>query len=338
MLSYDYFIQFHQYLRENKRYKEEIDLCEYAISSAVWPTGIERQCEALCRWSLAETYFYHIGDAKKAREKYSNFLSYIDEDWSIISADLSRQEVMEDMYVKACLDIGQLAISYDEYFSYIRKSEKARPLTPSQKGQIKAVEYNRNKGLSWCDNIIQLAEVGLSSVKSGAIDRLAGTVAIYSLLLLYTEEIDTPIDALRIALINYSSLVCQLVGESILRCAAKNHPANPDNYRFIFEQAIDLVGEFSEDMEILDEAKDAQNKLIEARSESIDKSNFHKYGYASVSPPNVQDYIPPLVLKEQIKTSLSNVGMQQFPKLGCTTVAMMVLLLLAIITTLILAL
>lgn len=328
MLSYDYFIQTHQYTLENRRFKEAVDLCEYAISSAVWPSSMERQCEALCRWSLAETYFYQIGDAKNARETYMNFLSYVDGDWSMVSANPPQREVMEDMYVKACVDMGQLAISYDEYFYYIKKSEKARPLTEKQKQQFEAMEYNRNHGLSWCDNILQLAQLEHSTVESGGIGRLPCAVAMYSLFLLYPDETDPPIDVLKIALTNYSSFVCRLIDESILHSAAKNHPANPENYRFIFEQAIDLVSGFTDDMETADAAKSAREKLTDAKSNSTDKSNFFNYGYASISPANVPDFIPPLILKEQIKQNLSNAGTQGTLKSGCLPMFILPVLLL----------
>ena len=312
MLSYDYFMQTNQMLTNGKRFKEMIDLCEYAISSAVWPMPLKRQCEALCRWTLAETYYFQIGDAKRARESYISFLKYVDNDMSMITEKPSLQEVMEDMYVKACVDMGQLAISYDEYFFYIKKSTSVRPLTQKQKGQMDNVAYNQIHGVSWCSNIMQLAELESDSIKSGAIDRLPCAAATYALLLIYPET-EPPTDILRIAINNYSTYVCDLIGESILHCAAKKHPANPDNYRFIFEQAIDLVGgEFLEDMETRDIAEDAQKKMVEARSESIDKSNFYRYGYDSIAPAEVPDFIPPLILKEQIKQNLS-----RLPNSGC---------------------
>jgi len=324
MQSYDYFMQTSQMLNDGKRFKEAIELCEYAISSAVWPKPMKRQCEALCRWTMSEIYFYQIGDAKKAREGYTSFLKYVDRDISMITAAPSLQEVMEDMYVKACADMGQLAISYDEYFAFIKKIESVRQLTQKQKDQMGNVEYNRNHGISWCSNIVQLAELEAKSIESGAIDRLPNAVAMYSLLLLFPET-DPPIDVLRIAINNYSSYVCRLIGESFLHCAAKKHPANPDNYRFIVEQAIDMVGEFLGDMETQDEAKDAQKRLIEVRN-GLDKSNFYNYGFASIAPPGVRDFIPPLILKDQIKQRLSNEGMSELSKSGCVAVLVILIL------------
>ncbi|MCL2105831.1 MAG: hypothetical protein FWH26_02030 [Oscillospiraceae bacterium] len=328
MMSHDYFIQTQQMLIEGKRFKEAIDLCEYAIESAVWPTPMTRQCGALCRWNLAETYFYAIGDAKSARDGYIAFLQYVDDDMSMLTIPSAPtlQEAMEDMYVKTCDDMGQLAISYDEYFYYIHKSESVRPLTQKAKNQLEAMEYNRNHGLSWSDNIVQLAELEAESVESNTIDRLPNAVALYSLFLLFPDEIDPTTDTLRIAIKNYSSCVCRLVGESILCCAAKGHPANPDNYRFIFEQAIALVSEYLNDMETHDAATEARDKLVSARSESIDKSNFYNYGYASIAPPGVQDFIPPLVLKEQIRQNLSNPGRAGLPKTGCLPVLLIPIL------------
>jgi len=328
MLSYDYFIQTHQYLLEHRRFKEAVDLCEYAISSAVWPSPMENQCEALCRWSLAETYFYSIGDAKSARESYTSFLDYVDKDWSIITAVASRREVMEDMYTKACFDMGQLAISYEEYFSFMDRSERARPLTQKQKQQKEAVQYNRDHGLSWCDNVVQLAELEAKHVESGNITVLPCAAALYSLFLLY-PEIDPPVDILKIALNNYSSYVCRHIGESILHSAAKNHPANPDNYRFIFDQAIDLMSEFFDDMETDAAARDARSKLIDSKSESIDKSNFFNYGYASTAPANARGFIPPMVLQEQIRENLSRAGAPGPGRAGCAATLMIPILMLS---------
>lgn len=321
MTNSDFFIQTSGLLHTSKRYKEHVELCEFAIASAVWPSSQKRQCEALCRWTLAETYYYSIGDAKKARESYVAFLQFVDNDISMIRAFPTLREVMEDMYVKACTDMGQLAISYDEYFEYIRKSEIVRPLTEKQAGQLASMEYNRTHGISWCNNILQLAELEIRSAESGAIDRLPCAIAMCSLLLLYPET-DAPIDVLRTAITNYSALVCQLVGESFLYCAQRKHPANPDNYRFIFEQAIELVSEYVNDMETQAVAKEAQQRLIEGKSESVDKSNFLKYGYASASPPEAPDYVPPLVLKEKIKKHLTTP--QQNPQSCCLSILLIV--------------
>ena len=317
MLSSDYFIQTNQMLAENKRFKELIEFCEYAISSAVWLTPIERQCEALCRWTLAEHYFFNIGDAKKAREGYKSFLKYVDSDISMITEAPTFKEIMEDMYAKSCVGMGQLAISYDEYFTFIKKIETVRPLTKIQKNQMDNIEYNRYHGVSWCDNIVQSAQLEVKSVDSGALDRLPVAVAISSLLLIYPET-EPPIDILRTAIDIYSVFVCRFIGASVLHCASKKHPSNPDNYRFILEQAIDLVGEFLEDMEIQDIAKEAREKLVKMKRGN-DKSNFYNYGFASIAPPGVTDFIPPLILKEQMKQNLSNPGMPDLPKQGCMT-------------------
>ena len=322
MQNHDYFMQTSQMLLEDKRYKEALELCEYATQNAVWSKPMERQCKALCMWTLAEAYFYQVGDAKSARDKYMLFLEYVDNDISMITAVRSLQEVMEDMYVQTCVNLGQLAVSYDEYFAFISKSESVRPLTQMREEQMHAVEYNRSHGMSWCDNIIQLAEVEARSVESGAIDRLPCAIAMYSLLLHYPET-DPPIEVLRIALNNYSSFICRHVGESILHCAAKEHPANPDNYRFIFEQGIALVGEFLDDMETMDAAKEAQAKLVDAKSDTVDKSNFFNNGYASAAPPNVSDFIPPLILKEQIEKKLGSAGGSGAAKSGCLPVLML---------------
>jgi len=289
---------------------------------------MESQCEALCRWSLAETYFYSVGDAKSARESYTSFLDYVDRDWSIITAVPSRREVMEDMYTKACFDMGQLAISYEEYFTFMDRSEKARSLTQKQAQQREAVQYNRDHGLSWCDNVVQLAELEAKLVESGEVTVLPCAVALYSLFLLY-PEIDPPIEILLLALNNYSSYVCRHISECILHSAAKYHPANPDNYRFIFDQAIDLVGEFFDDMETDAAARDAQKKLIDSKSASIDKSNFFNYGYASVAPANVKSFIPPMVLQEQIKENLSRAGTPGAGRAGCATTLMIPVFLLS---------
>jgi hypothetical protein len=242
---------------------------------------------------------------------------------------------MEDMYVKACFDMGQLAISYDEYFAYIKKGETVRAMTQTQKNKLDAVTYNREHNLSWSDNIVQLAELELKSVESGAPASLPCAVASYSLFLLY-PEVDASVDILRLALQNYSSLVCRLVGESILRCASKNHPANPDNYRFILEQAIALVEEYSDDMETHDAAEEAKAKLINTRSETVDKSKFHINGFDSAAPAGVWDFIPPLVLKEQIKKNLSKPSSGGGGKLGCLPMMLMPLVIGALIVLLLL--
>jgi len=325
MQNHDYFMQTNQMLLEGRRFKEAIELCVYAISSAVWQKPIERQCRALCLWTMAETYFYQVGDAAKAREAYMNFLDYVDSDISMITDAPPLREVMEDMYTRTCINLGQLAISYDEYFSFIKKSEPVRRLTQKHREQMEAVEENRNHGISWSDNVYQLAELELSSVESGDIARLPNAIAMFSLFLSY-PEIDPSIDMLRVAIINYSSFVCKYVGESILNCAAKRHPANPDNYRFIFDTAIALVSEYLDDMETHDTAKEAKEQLLSAMSGSTDKLNFYNNGYDSVAPPDAQGFIPPVVLRKQSAQKLSSPGPSAQSKPGCTSAAVLPIL------------
>ncbi|MCL2807071.1 MAG: hypothetical protein FWD27_02745 [Coriobacteriia bacterium] len=280
---------------------------------------------------LAQTYS-KTGNAVKAREGYISFLNYVDADISMVSAVFQLREVMEDMYTKACHDMGQLAISYDEYFLYIKKIETVRQHTQNQRAQMEAVQSNRNSGASWSDNIYQLAELELTSVESGDLTRLSYAASMFSLYLAY-PQIDPPIDVLRIAIVNYSSFICKLVGESILYCAAKKQPANPDNYRFIYDTALALVSEYLDDMETHDAAKEALDKLTSAMGESVDKLNFHNNGYASVAPSDAHDFTPPLLLQEQMKQTLSTPDSSTKPSRGCVPAAIILLLAIAAIIT-----
>jgi hypothetical protein len=315
MKSHNFFIQTIQMLLEGQRFREAIELCEYAIANAVWEPAMERQSAALCRWNLAEICFYRVGDAERAREEYMGFLRYVDADLSMITDAPPLREVMEDMYCKACIDMGQLAVSYDEYFYYLKKSESVRALTPRQKDVMQAVESNRRENVSWCGNIVQLAQLDADAVESGNIDRIPPARAMYSLILLYPDTIASEADALETltkSIANYSLLTIRLVGESVMRCSAIKHPANPDNYLFIYEQANALVKSYADDMETRAVAKEWLAKLAEVKT-VMEKSKFFEAGYDRIAPPGAAGYIPPVILKVKIKINLGK-------PTGCMTV------------------
>jgi len=375
MLSHDYFMQTHQMLIENKRFKEFIDLCEYAITSAVWTTPMERQCEALCRWALANAYYHNMGDAKRARNGYISFLKYIDSDISMIKAVPSLREVMEDMYVKACMDMGQLAISYDEYFYYIKKIATVRPLTQKQKGIMDGVKFNRDNNQSWWDNVVQLTNLENDSIKSGDKSRLPYALAMHSLVLNFPEVVDgsdeqSQLYNLIAAIKTYEKYLYEFLLDCFDYCVAKHHPIIPENYRFIFEEAIALVQKHIEDMETHDIAAKIHEDIVEFRQEfrdSIAEYNHNFKDYIETGPEEVRDllpprlsrklsikmprmssssiklsipsdYIQPYILQGQIKQNLSktasvgSAGSAGLPNSGCVVVFTIMLALGSIVT------
>ncbi|MDR1594506.1 MAG: hypothetical protein LBS43_08510 [Prevotellaceae bacterium] len=198
---------------------------------------------------------------------------------------------MEDMYVKACEIMGEYAISYSEYETYMHKIGEIRPLTEQQKGQLELIESLRNEGRDWTFNIMQLV------LRYENDNRFGDAASLYSLLLTYRRQLRVSRDDINLAIHNYTANIYNLVLESMSYCKQKTYPCNPYNYLFILEKAIDIICEFQKDMSTKTEADDAIAKLNQQKNslEEIQRravARFYDYtapGY--MSPGQLEEAI-----------------------------------------------
>jgi hypothetical protein len=248
-MDYNFFIKISGTLLADKRLREHIDLCKQASEKAYFP-----QYKILCLYTLACCY-KEAGDAVSNRETLTDLFKILDSDRNIIYQIPSLQEVMEDMYVKACEHMGDCAISYSEYETYMHKIEEVRPLTELQKGQLELIESLKNEGRDWTYNIISLVQRYQNDNKFG------DAATLWSLLLIYRRQLRVSRDDINIAIHDYTATVFNLISECTSYCEQKKHPCHPYNYLFIVEKAIGIAGEFQKDMSTQKEANEAIEKL-----------------------------------------------------------------------------
>jgi hypothetical protein len=286
----------------DKRLREHIDVCKRALNNADFP-----QYKILCMYTLGACY-REVGDAVSTREIDVKLLKTVDSDRSIIYKFPSLQEVMEDMYVKACEAMGQYAISYSEYETYMHKLKEVRPLTEHQKGQIKLIENLKNEGRDWTYNIKALIQNYERNSRFGDI------ASLYSLLLIYRRQLRVSRDNINLAIHNYAANILGLLSECMSYCEQKKYPVNPYNYLFILEKAIDIISEFQTDMSTQKEANAAIVKLTELRNHFEERQrngaeiyfNYNKNGY--LSPRQLEEAIRE---NESEKKTLIPLGFRQ---------------------------
>jgi hypothetical protein len=274
----------------DKRLREHIDFCKRALDSADSP-----QYKILCMYTLGGCY-REVGDAVSTREIKLKLLETVDSDRSIIYKIPSLQEVMEDMCVKSCEIMGEYAISYSEYETYMHKIKEIRPLTELQKGQLELIESLKNEGRDWTYNIMQLVQ---SYQKN---NRFGDAASLNSLLLTYRRQLRVSRDDINLAIYNYAANIYNLVLESMIYCKQKTYPCNPYNYLFILEKAIDLICEFQKDMSTKTEADDAIAKLNQQKNslEEIQRRAVARF-YDYTAP----GYMSPEQLEEAIRENES---------------------------------
>ncbi len=259
-MYYEFFIQTSELLRQSQRFQELLDLCRRAAPAAYF-----RQYRALCMWTQAESYYHNVGDAPTAREKHIEFLDFIDSDRSIIPEVPGLQEVMEDMYVSSCTSMCDLSISYDEFESYMSRSEQVRPLTPNQLGQRELIESMKQEGRDWTFNIIALAArvTNNNEVQAQA-------AALWSLLLYYRRELRVSREDINTAIVNFTMCTLKSIESAVAYSKEARQPCYVYNLGFILDKAIAIDEKFMGDMATKDEAQDAVEHLNRLKTQLID--------------------------------------------------------------------
>ncbi|MDR1879450.1 MAG: hypothetical protein LBQ78_00770 [Tannerellaceae bacterium] len=276
-------------LLPDKRLREHIDFCKRALESADFP-----QYQMLCLSALAGSY-REAGDAVSAREVNIKVLERLDAEKEIIYKAPSLQEVMEDMYVTACEAMGQYAISYSEYETYMNKIKEVRPLTEQQAGQLELVENLKNEGRDWTYNILALANRYQDNTQ------FEEAMALYSLLFIYRRQLRVSRENINLAIHNYTANVLNLISGCIAYCEENGDPCNPYNYLFIIEKAITLVSEFQKDMSTKKEADDAIESLTSLKNafeEELQEKGAEFYDYYSSG-----GYMSPKLLEDEIRNN-----------------------------------
>jgi hypothetical protein len=277
-------------LRADKRMRERIDLCKRALETADFP-----QYKILCIWTLGGC-FGECGDAVSKREEMIKLLEILDSDRSIIYKQPSLQEVMEDMYISACASMGQYAISYSEYETYMHKIKEIRPFTELQKGQIELIENLKNEGRDWAYNIKALVQNYQTD------NRFGDAASLYSLLLIYRRQLRVSRDDINMSIHNYTANILNFVSECMFYCEQKRHPVNPYNYLFILEKAIDTVSEFQKDMSTQKDANEVIENLSVLKNHFEERQRKNAKIYYSY---NKNEYLSPKQLEKEIRKNES---------------------------------
>ncbi|MDL2237385.1 hypothetical protein LJC56_06105 [Christensenellaceae bacterium OttesenSCG-928-K19] len=267
----DDFIQMAQQLTAEHRIKEALDFV-YAHSE---PDNF-RQFRVLCLYTAAGLWQEEAGDGETARQKLFEILQFIEEDMSMITEVPSLQEVMEDMYIKTCELICDMALSYEEYEQHMAKIALIRPYTTFQKGQMELIQNMKDEGQPWVVNMFLLAEryVG-NGVDGQQQDRYANAAALYQLILQNRRLLRPSRADLKIAGGNYGAYMFNLVQKHLSYCHTTSTPCNPDNYLFMLDKARDVLEESKRDVgdpamtdELMTELSRTKTKLLEMKAKA----------------------------------------------------------------------
>ncbi len=277
-----YFFSAFGHLSEGQRLRETVDLCEATVD-----TARDEQFKALCLENLGEYAFFSVGDAELARENCKAAIDMMDADIGVLYSNPmpDRRTLMEDMYIKLCEMMAQLAVSFDEYFEYMEKIKKFRNLTPLQSGQVELVESLKAEGRDWAYNIQGLADRYISSGGFGA------SAALHYLLIANRRQLRLPRGHLEAALVNYSKSVRDNVTKCMSVCNEKRIPCNPYNYLFLVDKAIGTVESCIGDVQNkepvdaeLEALRDLKEKLEEIDRKSAERGyNYTGPGYKSLA-------------------------------------------------------
>jgi hypothetical protein len=257
-----------------------------------------RQFRVLCMYNTAALWLEEAGDGSMARQKFFELLQFIETDMSMITEVPSLKEVMEDMYIKTCVIISDLALSYEEYEQHMAKIEKMRPYTPLQKEQMELIQNMKNEGHSWLVNILSLAERHVSNGQ----DQFGKAAALYQLVLENRRKLRPSRADLKIAAYNYGTTMYNLVQKHLNYCHATKTPCNPDNYLFMLEKTISVLEESKRDvgdLQTTDNCIANLNRMLE-KLMAI-KWNVESTGYNYTRPSSTKNSV---VTEEQMKSKV----------------------------------
>lgn len=220
-----------------------------------------RQFKILCFYTLVETYTMSTCEGELGRLWGGAVLDYLDKHPQIIPELPFLRDVMEDMYVKLCDIMSMLALSYDEYMTYMERVKNVRPWTELQAGQVKLIQSMKEEGHAWHTNIMLLMgryignDFGQSPSNSNA-------AALGQLMLQNRRRLRLPRTVLDTLLQNYPACIHNWVHEAQTFCDANYKPFNAGNFTPTVSRALALLIDCEQDGFDTAEAQKAMRSIL----------------------------------------------------------------------------
>lgn len=239
---------------------------DYALNSARetdYP-----QFKILCLHTVLEVCQYYAGDGEACRAWCLAMLDWTDKNPGVISDIPSLREVMEDMYIKQCLIMADVALSYEEYFEYMEKIKTVRPHTALQSSQMDLIASMRDEGQPWSMNMLLLAAryAGVSG-STGQTSTMYGSAAsLYGLILQNRRKLRLSRTDLKMCVTNYSASIGNLTAQAGNYYMNISGRLEPNDYLFMIDKAIRLINESKSDIMEPDAGNEEIGYLTEQRT------------------------------------------------------------------------
>ncbi|HWR61808.1 MAG TPA: hypothetical protein VN580_09370 [Clostridia bacterium] len=270
---------------------------EYALSSAR-EAGYP-QFKILCLHTVVEVCHYYAGDGEASRAWCFALLDWMDKNPGVITDIPSLREVMEDMYIKQCEIIADVAISYEEYFKYMEKIKSVRPHTSLQSSQVELIGSMQAEGQPWSANMLLLAAryAGANS-NTGQSNTMYGSAAsLYGLMLQNRRKLRLSRTDLKMSVTNYSASIGNLVAQADNYYKNISGRFEPNEYLFMIDKAIRVINESKRDIMEPDAGEEEIGYLTEQREALL---NMAPISIKVTSPPAAMNIIENPELLDEI--------------------------------------
>ncbi len=227
------------------RIREALDYALRSAREADYP-----QFKILCLHTVVEICHYYACDGEASRAWCSSLLDWMDKNPDVITKMPSLREVMEDMYIKECEIKADAAISYEEYFETMERIRLFRSHTDLQRGQIDLIKSMQAEGQAWSTNMLLLAVryAGANDNISQSNTMYSSAAALYGLLLQNRRKLRLSRTDLKLAMVNYSACIGDIIEEAANYYKNTSGRQNPNDYLFMLERAIGLIDESKKDV------------------------------------------------------------------------------------------
>ncbi len=221
---------------------------DYALNSA--READYPQFKILCLHTVLETCHYYAGDGETCRAWCLALLDWADKNPGVITDIPSLREVMEDMYIKQCEIMADVALSYEEYFEYMEKIKSIKPHTTLQSSQTDLIASMRDEGQPWSVNMLLLAaryagvngSIGQSSTMYGS------AASLYGLMLQNRRKLRLSRTDLKMCVTNYSASIGNLIAQADNYYRNISGHLDPNDYLFMFDKAVRIINECKSDI------------------------------------------------------------------------------------------
>jgi len=237
-------------LVEQRRIKEAVEFCEQVVREAPSP---ELKCFA--KRNLAELHFFHTGDAPSARQANMEALGTLEAS----EVDLVRQskifspQEMGKLYTDLCEQLRQFMLSSEEYETYIQKVKRVRPLNETEQRGLASVLQMRDQNIPWKEYLFSTAESYVHyDIVTGQVtgEAFGQAASIYCHILTNRSMFRLNRQDINVAIQNYGNAILDLVNQHLAHCDKHRIPINPDNLKFIINQAIKLLNTCKDDRNV----------------------------------------------------------------------------------------